>query len=54
MLQRLLRSGDRYAVVRGQGGEGKTALAAELARWLVRSGQWHRAAFVSVLLRIVA
>jgi tetratricopeptide (TPR) repeat protein len=38
----------RYAVVRGQGGEGKTALAAEFARWLVRSQQLHRAAFVSV------
>ena len=46
-LQRLLRQ-ERYAVVRGQGGEGKTALAAELARWLVRSQQIHRAAFVSV------
>ncbi len=40
--------GSRYAVVRGQGGEGKTALAAEFARWLVRSQQRHRAAFVSV------
>lgn len=38
----------RYAVVRGQGGEGKTALAAEFARWMVRSQQMHRAAFVSV------
>ena len=46
-LQRLLREG-RYAVVRGQGGEGKTALAAEFARWMVRSQQMHRAAFVSV------
>jgi tetratricopeptide (TPR) repeat protein len=46
-LQRLLRQ-ERYAVVRGQGGEGKTALAAELARWLVRSQQVIRAAFVSV------
>jgi tetratricopeptide (TPR) repeat protein len=46
-LQRLLRQ-ERYAVLRGQGGEGKTALAAELARWLVRSQQIHRAAFVSV------
>ncbi len=46
-LQRLLRD-DRYAVVRGQGGEGKTALAAEFARWMVRSQQVHRAAFVSV------
>jgi len=46
-LQRLLREA-RYAVVRGQGGEGKTALAAEFARWMVRSQQIHRAAFVSV------
>ncbi|HEU4833729.1 MAG TPA: AAA-like domain-containing protein [Pyrinomonadaceae bacterium] len=46
-LQRLLRE-ERFAVVRGQGGEGKTALAAEFARWMVRSQQIHRAAFVSV------
>ncbi len=39
--------GVRYAVIRGQGGEGKTALAAELGRWLVRSQQMRRAAFVS-------
>ena len=38
----------RYAVLRGQGGEGKTALAVEFARWLVRSQQIRRAAFVSV------
>ena len=58
-LQRLLfsplpsgeRSGVRgrpYAVIRGQGGEGKTALVAEFARWLVRSQQVRRAVFVSV------
>ena len=49
-LQRLLRpeGNARYAVVRGQGGEGKTALAAELARWMVRSQQIRRTAFVSV------
>jgi hypothetical protein len=49
-LQRLLRHDGkgRYAVVRGQGGEGKTALAAEFARWMVRSHQTRRAAFVSV------
>ena len=46
-LQRLLRH-ERWAVVRGQGGEGKTALAAEFARWMVRSHQIDRAAFVSV------
>lgn len=37
-----------YAVVRGQGGAGKTTLAVELARWLVRSGRFDRCAFVSV------
>jgi hypothetical protein len=49
-LQRLLRASgnERYAVIRGQGGEGKTALAAEFARWMVRSRQIHRVAFVSV------
>jgi tetratricopeptide (TPR) repeat protein len=46
-LQRLLCE-ERYAVVRGQGGEGKTALAAEFARWMVRSRQIRRAVFVSV------
>ncbi len=46
-LERLLRQ-ERWAVVRGQWGEGKTALASELARWLVRSQQVERAAFVSV------
>lgn len=46
-LERLLRR-ECYAVVRGQGGEGKTALAAEFARWMVRSQQVRRAAFVSV------
>ena len=46
-LERLLR-GARYAVLRGQGGEGKTALAAEFARWMLRSQQIRRAAFVSV------
>ena len=35
-------------MIRGQGGEGKTALAAEFARWMVRSQQMRRAAFVSV------
>ena len=47
-LQRLLGQNARYAVLRGQGGEGKTALAAEFARWMVRSHQVRRAAFVSV------
>jgi tetratricopeptide (TPR) repeat protein len=46
-LERLLEQ-ENYAVVRGSGGLGKTALAVELARWLVRSGRFERAAFVSV------
>lgn len=46
-LERLLRH-HSYAVLRGQGGEGKTALAVELARWMVRSQQIQRAAFVCV------
>lgn len=37
-----------YAVVRGRGGEGKTTLAVELARWLVRTKRFARAAFVSL------
>jgi tetratricopeptide (TPR) repeat protein len=46
-LERLL--GDQsYAVIRGQGGAGKTTLAVELARWLVRSNRFRRAAFVSL------
>jgi hypothetical protein len=46
-LQRLLHH-DSFAIVRGQAGEGKTALAAEFARWMVRSHQIRRAVFVSV------
>ncbi|MFQ4136886.1 tetratricopeptide repeat protein [Nodosilinea sp. PGN35] len=46
-LERLLGQ-EPYAVVRGSGGLGKTALTVELARWLVRSGRFGRAAFVSV------
>ncbi len=50
-LERLLlpesRPELRYAVVRGVGGEGKTTLAAELARWLVQTNHFRRAAFVS-------
>jgi tetratricopeptide (TPR) repeat protein len=37
-----------YAVVRGLGGQGKTTLAVEAARWLVRTGRFRRAAFVSL------
>lgn len=46
-LERLLQS-KPWAVIRGQGGEGKTTLAIELARWLVRTGRFGRAAFVSL------
>ena len=38
----------RYVVIRGEGGEGKTTLAVDVARWLVRSRRFVRAAFVSV------
>ena len=34
-------------VLHGFGGQGKTALAAHTARWLVRTGRFERAAFVS-------
>ncbi|MBV8858552.1 MAG: tetratricopeptide repeat protein [Acidobacteria bacterium] len=46
-LERLLYR-EPWAVIRGQGGEGKTTLAAELARWMVRTGRLRRAAFVSL------
>src|SRR2546427_3152441 len=46
-LERLLHD-HPYAVVHGQGGMGKTTLAVELARWLVRTGRFRRAAFVSL------
>ncbi|MEK7833634.1 MAG: CHAT domain-containing protein, partial [Acidobacteriota bacterium] len=46
-LERLLMT-ERYAVIRGVGGEGKTTLAVELARWLVRTNRFRRAAFVSL------
>jgi hypothetical protein len=37
----------RYTVVRGVGGEGKTTLTAEFARWMVGTNRFARAAFVS-------
>ena len=37
---------ERYVAILGEGGEGKTALAAELARWLVLTRRFERAAFV--------
>jgi len=45
-LERLLRE-QRYAVLRGPIGAGKTALAVEFARWMVRSHRLERAAFVA-------
>ena len=46
-LERLLEQ-TNYAVIRGSGGMGKTAVAVELSRWLLRSGRFGRVAFVSV------
>jgi tetratricopeptide (TPR) repeat protein len=46
-LERLLHR-DLWAVVRGTGGAGKTTLAAELARWLTRTGRFEHAAFASL------
>lgn len=46
-LERLLLQ-KPYAVVKGEGGEGKTALAVELARWLVTIRRFERAVFVSL------
>ena len=46
-LERLLLE-QPWAVVVGQGGEGKTTLAVELAQWLVQSQRYQRAAFVSL------
>ena len=39
---------ERYIVVQGSGGEGKTTFAAELARWLVATQRYRHAAFTSV------
>ncbi|WP_339136596.1 MAG: TIR domain-containing protein [Candidatus Electrothrix sp. GW3-4] len=46
-VERLLAQ-EQYAVIRGSGGLGKTALATELGRWLLRCGRFQRAAFVSL------
>jgi tetratricopeptide (TPR) repeat protein len=44
----LVEQGERYLVLRGEGGEGKTTLACELARWLVSTRRMDRAVFASV------
>jgi tetratricopeptide (TPR) repeat protein len=46
-LERLLHR-ERWAVIRGTGGQGKTTIATELARWLTRTSRFARAAFVSL------
>jgi len=46
-LERLLKK-EKYASIRGQGGAGKTAIALELAHWLVRTERFQKAAFVCV------
>jgi tetratricopeptide (TPR) repeat protein len=46
-LERLL-SEQSVAVIQGEGGEGKTTLAVELARWLVLTARMDQAVFVSV------
>lgn len=47
-LERLLFTAPRWLTVTGIGGQGKTALATELARWLLQSRRLDRAAFVSL------
>jgi hypothetical protein len=47
VLERLLHR-EPWAVIRGTGGQGKTTLAAELARWLTRTGRFAQAAFLSL------
>ncbi len=46
-LERLLAI-EQYAVIRGQGGAGKSAIAIEAAHWLTRVGRFDKAAFVTV------
>jgi CHAT domain/AAA domain len=48
LLQPVAEEQRRFVVLRGEGGEGKTALACELARWLVASRRFQRAAFASL------
>ncbi|UJS24420.1 tetratricopeptide repeat protein [Thiothrix winogradskyi] len=46
-IERLLNQYS-YAVIRGQGGIGKTTLTIELAHWLVRSLRFKRCAFIDI------
>jgi tetratricopeptide (TPR) repeat protein len=46
-LERLLTD-ESVAVIQGEGGEGKTTLAVELARWLVLTTRMDQAVFVNV------
>jgi tetratricopeptide (TPR) repeat protein len=46
-LERLLAE-KSFAIIQGEGGEGKTTLAVELARWLVLTSRIDQAVFVSV------
>jgi len=48
MLCRQDKDAPRTLVIRGEGGEGKTTVATELARWLVATQRFARAAFVSL------
>ncbi len=47
VMERLLEQ-KKYMVICGQGGEGKTTIAAELGRWLVRTRRFEQVVFVCV------
>lgn len=47
LIERAFLGGTRRITATGFGGQGKTALAAEAGRWLVRSGLFRRCCFVS-------
>jgi len=46
LLERLFNAGVRRVTVCGFGGQGKTELAAEAGRWLVRTGMFQKCCFV--------
>jgi tetratricopeptide (TPR) repeat protein/CHAT domain-containing protein len=48
LLGKIANGQRRFVVLRGEGGEGKTAIGCELARWLVASRRFDRAAFASL------